>query len=269
MKITKAILPVAGKGTRVMPLTLHQPKGMIALADKPMIHYVMDEMISSGIEEVIMVLGKNQEVFKDYLKHLAKEGVWNHIKFHFVYQKKPLGDGDAIMQAKKLLKKDEPFVVAFADDVFGAGYSPLKEMIDNFHKTDSPTLLLEKVKKELVSKSGVVKPAKTKNGDFVSVVGIVEKPKVEEAPSNMVIIGRYALPYKIFDYLKKLYPYRDREIRIAYALELYLKEHSNIWGYNSKKLRFDCGSKDGLVLAQAFFCINHPHVKKNLKKLLI
>src|SRR3989344_6937967 len=119
MKITKAILLVGGKGTRVMPLTLHQPKGMIALADKPVVHYVIDELVLSGLTESAVVHGPGQEVFKQYINYLGKDHEWNsRVKFNFFCQKKPLGDGDAVLAAKKFVKKDEAFVVAFCDNVY-------------------------------------------------------------------------------------------------------------------------------------------------------
>src|SRR3989344_1283773 len=118
MKITKAILPVAGRGTRVMPLTLHQPKGMINIADRPMIHYVIDELITAGLKEIIIVLGEKQDVFKDYIKYLQADKAWQKIKFDFVKQSGPLGNGDAVYLAKRFIKKNEPFVVAFSDDIF-------------------------------------------------------------------------------------------------------------------------------------------------------
>ena len=228
-KIKKAILPVAGKGTRMMPLTMHQPKGMIALADKPMIHYALDEMRASGIEEVIMVLGKNQEVFKQYINHLKKEHAWNGIKFKFVYQTKPLGDGDAVYSARKFIKPGEAFVVAFCDDVFSAVNHPLGDMINEFEKNNRPTLLLEKVPMSSVSKFGVVKTA-GKKGIGHSITGIVEKPKIEEAPSNMGVVGRYVLPYEIFEYIKKQYPFRGQEIKLAFAFQLYLNDNPEIKG---------------------------------------
>ena len=265
MKITKAILPVAGKGTRMMPLTMHQPKGMIALADKPMIHYALDEMRASGIEEVIMVLGENQEVFRQYIDHLKKEHAWNGIKFKFAYQKEPIGDGDAVYSARRFIKNGEPFAVAFSDDIFCPKNLPLSKMVSEFKNT--PTILLEKVPMEEVHRFGVVKSLGAK-GISHTIVDLVEKPKTEEAPSNLTIIGRYVLPYKIFEYIKAQYPFMGKEIKIAYALEAYLKDNKKIIGLNPKMTRFDCGSKEGLIRAQAYFATNHPQFKKGRASLV-
>lgn len=266
-KIKKAILPVAGRGTRMMPLTMHQPKGMIALADKPLIHYVLDEMRSAGIDEVIMVLGKKQEVFKQYINHLKKEHAWNGIKFHFAYQKKPLGDGDAIYSARKFIKNGESFVVAFCDDIFTPSMNPLLNMFIEFEKSSKPTILLEKVPMNLVDRFGVVKTS-GKKGIRHLITGLVEKPKIEEAPSNLTIVGRYVLPYEIFEYIKKQYPFKGKEIKLAFAFQFYLNENKEISGICPKTIRFDCGSKEGLVRAQAHFAINHPQFKNIRPKLI-
>jgi UTP--glucose-1-phosphate uridylyltransferase len=250
-----------------MPLTMHQPKGMIALADKPIIHYVLDEMRASGIEEIILVLGKNQEVFKQYINHLKKEHAWNGIKFHFAYQTKPLGDGDAVYSARKFIKKGEPFVVAFCDDVFSCVNHPLGNMIKEFEKNNFPTILLEKVPKSLVNRFGVVKTT-SKKGVVHSIIGLVEKPKIEEAPSNLTIVGRYVLPYKIFEYIKKQYPFKEQEIKLAFAFQLYLNDNPEIKGICQNTARFDCGSKEGLVRAQAHFALNHPQFKNIRAKLI-
>lgn len=281
MVIKTAIIPVAGRGTRMMPLTLHQPKGMITLVDRPLIHHVIDEMIYSGIDKIILVLGPNQTVFKNYIDHLRKVHIeknradfarvkngWNNIKFLFAYQKNPFGDGDAVFCAKKFINKGEPFVVAFSDDIFYSKSNPLVDMISEFKKTKTPILLLEKISKEMISKAGIAKPGSEKFENVCSVIDLVEKPKIQEAPSNLMVVGRYILTYEIFDYIKKLYPFKDREIKIAYALGLYLKDHAPIWGTYLKQLHFDCGSKDGLVKAQAYFSYNHPSVAGKTKKLL-
>lgn len=259
-KIKKAILPVAGKGTRVMPLTLHQPKGMIALADKPMVHYIIDELISVGIKEIILVLGQKQRVFKDYLDYLRKDKIWNKIKFNFARQRFPYGNADAIYSAKKFIKPNEDFVVAFCDDLF-KGKSPLKKMIDFFKKYSMPTLLLERVPQKEVNRYGVVKLGKEKIKEFYSLVDIVEKPPISEAPSNLTVIGRYILPYEIFSYIRKLYPYKGKEIGISDALRLYINDYQKIWGMIFDGKRFDCGSKRGLIEAQIYFSLNHPEIK--------
>ncbi len=269
MKITKAILPVAGKGTRVMPLTLHQPKGMIAVADKPLVHYVIDELVASGLTEIILVLGPGQEVFKNYIAYLQQDHAWKKIKFKFAYQKNPIGDGDAVYSAKKFIKKGEAFVVSFCDDIFGSNNPPTKIMIHHFIKKNAPTILLEKVALESVSKYGVIKPGNEKIKNFHSIIDLVEKPAIKEAPSNLAIVGRYILPYKIFAHIKKLYQNKNEEIKLAHALKGYIVgEKKNIWGLENGHLRFDCGSKEGLIQAQAHFASIHPYSQNSRQKIL-
>jgi UTP--glucose-1-phosphate uridylyltransferase len=282
MVVKTAIIPVAGRGTRMMPLTLHQPKGMITLVDRPLFHHVIDEMISSGIEKIILVLGPGQDVFKNYIDHLKKihvktneynpkydKIIWDDIKFCFVYQNKPLGDGDAILKAKKFIKKGEPFVVAFSDDIFFSRKNPLNDMKKEFQKRKTPILLLERIPKEMITKAGIAKPGAEKFRNACSVLDLVEKPQIDEAPSDLMVVGRYILTYEIFDYIRKFYPFNGKEIKIAYALGLYLKNHSPIWGVYLNQLHFDCGSKEGLIEAQAHFSFNYPQVKIKAKKLLI
>ncbi len=270
--VTKALLLVGGRGTRVMPLTLHQPKGMIALADKPVVHYVIDELVSAGINEITIVHGQDQTVFKQYVDHLKKNDTWNnHIKFNFVAQLKPLGDGDAVLAAKKFIPKGEAFAVAFCDNVYAEKQPSLRQMIVHYQETKLPTILCVKMPANVISMYGVAKLGTEKIKNFFSITNFIEKPKLEEAPSNFVVLGRYVLPYIIFEYLEKLYDFKeDSEVRIANALKLFVDDHKKFWGfYNPKSLWFDCGSKEGLVQAQAYFALRHPHIKSRLKKILI
>lgn len=285
-----AILPVAGRGTRMMPLTLHQPKGMIALADKPLFHHVIDELVSAGLEKIIIVLGPDQEVFRNYVNyHLnesqhkvgeivlslngagqsPKKNSWDRVRFRFVYQKEPWGDGDAVLRAKKFIKKGEPFVVAFSDDIFYSGGDHLKKMGAEFGKRKTPILLLEKVPRAMVARGGIIKPGLEKLANVCSVADVVEKPQISQAPSNLMVVGRYVLTHSVFGYIRRLYPRRGKEIRIADALHLYLKDNKPVWGVYLNHLHFDCGSKEGLIKAQACFASNHPQVGKELRKTLI
>ncbi len=268
MKITKAILPVAGKGTRVMPLTLHQPKGMIAIADKPMVHHVIDELVMSGIKEITIVMGPDQIVFKKYLNYIVREHAWNSAKINFAVQNKPLGDGDAIYSAKKFIKKGEPFLVAFCDDIFSRAEKTLPKILDHFSKKQAPVVMLVEVPHNSVNKYGVVR-IEEKTNNIYSVVGIVEKPDISAAPSNLIMPGRYALPYSIFGYLEKLYSFhRSPEVRLANALELYINDFKKIWGLKTQNTRFDCGSKEGLIQAQAHFASIHPYSQNARRKIL-
>lgn len=270
-KITKAVLPVAGLGTRVMPLTIHQPKGMIAIVDKPVVHYVVDELIAAGIKEIIFVVSPNQWQFKKYFAYLIKKDpAWAKVKFRITFQKKLLGNGDAIFVARKFTK-NEPFLVGFGDDLLTDASPPLKQLVNFFHKMKSPMLVLESVPKKLVSRYGVVKIKKTGvHRDIYQITDVIEKPSPEKAPSNLTIVGRYVLTPKILEEIKKLYPEtkRRRELYLADALKNYIRDGGKIYGWHFRGTRFDCGSKLGVLKAQAYFGLRHPEFKKEFKKFL-
>jgi len=271
MKITKAVIPVAGLGTRVMPLTLHQPKAMIGIADRPMIHYVIDEMLSVGITEFIIVAGPKQKEFKAYLEYLKKEPEWKKLdlQFRFVIQDNPKGNGDAILRAKKILKPKEDFIVAFPDDIIPVKQSGVKELVKDFYIYKSPAILLEKTPKKLLSRYGVVNPAK-QSGNHCRIADIVEKPKPEKAPSNLTIIGRYVLPYEIFPYLKTIVENtpNNKEAYLTDAFKLYIQKRGALSGRIFRGLKFDGGSKIGILKAQAYFSYHHPQFKKEFREYL-
>lgn len=254
-------------GTRVMPLTLHQPKGMIAIADKPMVHYVIDELIAAGIKEIILVVGPKQQSFKKYLNYLKQDKNWQSMKFRFIKQEKLLGNGAAVLLAKKFIKPAEMFLVAFCDELFVGAPPVLIQMLTLANQLNQTVVLTRKVPKQLVSRYGVLRFGRRRAGKFFSISGIVEKPEPDQAPSNFIIPGRYVLPFTLFDYLQKLYPPpSDQELYLTDALNLYLKDKHRMWGVNFTGLRFDCGSKQGLLAAQLFFTSHHPDIKSQSKR---
>lgn len=272
IKVKKAVLPVAGKGTRVMPLTLHQPKAMIAIADKPMIHYVIDEMIAAGINDIALVINPKQQEFRRYLDYLKADPEWQklNIKISFVEQKIPRGNGDAIYVAKKFIK-NKPCVVGFSDDLLTDAKSPIKTLLEFFYKTGSPIVVLEPVPRKFVSRYGVVAVKKTEiHRDFYEITDIIEKPKPKEAPSNLSVIGRYLLTPTILKFIKKLYPITpaQKEVYLTDALKLYLRSGGRLFGWQFRGMRFDCGSKLGLLKAQVHFGLKHPEFRKEFKKYL-
>lgn len=270
--IKKAVLPVAGLGTRVMPLTLHQPKGMIGIVDRPMIHYVIDEIVSAGIKHIIIVHGPQQKEFKNYIRHLEKDPSWKKlkVKFNFAIQKELRGNGDAVYAAKKYLK-NESFLVCFSDDLLVDKKPPMGALIGIFKKQKSPIIVLEPVDWEIVSRYGVVKAKKSEVKDLYEINDVVEKPKTEDAPSNLTIIGRYIVTPKLFTYIEKLYPYKGKDIGLADALKNYANDGNKLYGWHFKGKRFDAGSKIGILKAQAYFGIHHkdlgPEFKKYLKNI--
>lgn len=272
LRIKKAVLPVAGLGTRVMPLTLHQPKGMIGIVDRPMIHYVIDEIVSAGIKHIIIVHGPRQKEFKIYIRHLEKNPDWKKlkVKFDFALQKELHGNGDAVYSAKKYLG-NEPFLVCFSDDLLVDKVPPMKTLMQFFEKQKAPVIVLEPVDWEFVSRYGVVKAKKARVKDLYEISDVVEKPERKQAPSNLTIIGRYIITPELFSYIEKLYPYRGKVIGIADALKNYANDGNKLYGWHFKGKRFDAGSKLGILQAQAYFGLHHkdlgPEFKKYLKSI--
>ena len=267
MNVTKAILPVAGQGIRLMPITFHQPKGMITVADRPMIHYIIDELVSAGIKHIIIVTSPDQDQFKKYIDYLHQDPEWKklNIRFDFVIQKELRGNADALLPAQQLIGQD-PFLVYFGDDLLLDKISPTKSFIKHFQKFQSPILSLKKVPKKLISGFGIVKAKKI--GDVYKIMDIVEKPKIEDAPSDMGAMGRYLLTPEIFSYIQKAKELwsAKREIAVVDVLSLYLKDKKPIYGWLFKGMHFDGGSKIGLLKANAYFSLHHPEYKKEMRQ---
>ena len=264
-KIKTAVLPIAGKGTRLMPLTAHQPKAMINIADKPMIHYMVDEGLSTGIKHIIFVIAPDQKVFKDYLNSVKQSGEWKKEipEFDFVIQKIPKGNGEALLSAKRFLKKGESFLVAFADDMIPVKESPIQNLIKISQKHNGPIVTLERVPKKLLSKYGLVKISSEQDNVY-RIEDIVEKPKPKDAPSNLGAIGRYVLPYSIFKYLQIIadcLKTGDKEVYLTDAIRLSLKNGGKTLGWLFEGIKFDAGSKTGLLEAQAYFSAHHKGLK--------
>lgn len=265
----KAILPVAGLGTRLMPLTVHQPKALVGIADKPMVYYALEEARVLGADEVIFVISPHQLQLKQYLKSLSMNR-----RVHFAVQEEQLGNADAIFKAKPFLR-NEPASVFFCDDILVPGIPIMREAINLSRKTASPALILEPVPKFLVSQYGVVKIKKSIKGRFAGcsaayeIQDIIEKPLATEAPSNLGVIGRYVLTPEIFKAIQKLYPANhrklDSEIGITDALRLHLQSGGKVYGLVFDGHRFDCGSKIGLLKAHAYFSVNHKEFGKELR----
>lgn len=265
MEIKTAILPIAGKGTRLMPLTTHQPKAMIGIAGHPMIYYMVDEVLAAGIKHIIFVIAPDQKVFKDYLNLAKQNRKWKKAmpKFDFAVQKIPKGNGEALLSAKKFLKKGESFLVAFADDMIPVQDSPIKNLIKTAQKHNGPILTLECVPKKLLFKYGLVKIS-SKQGDIYQIEDIVEKPKLKYVPSNLGVIGRYVLPYSVFKYLQIIADYlknNDKEVYLTDAIGLGLKSGEKTLGWLFQGIKFDAGSKMGLLKAQTYFSAHHKDLK--------
>ena len=281
LTIKKVIIPVAGFGTRFLPATKAQPKEMLPIVDKPVIQYLVEEAVASGIKEIIFVTGRGKRAIEDHFDHaaeleffLTKKGKYGLAKeirkisslarFAFVRQKEPLGVGDALLQARHLIG-DEPVAVLYGDDVVYSKTPCLKQLADVFEKFNKPVFALERIPKELVYKYGVIGGKKISSRTY-EVKKIIEKPAVEEAPSNLSIVGKYILTPAVFDELAKVRYKTGKELFLTDAFERMLAKGENLYGYEFKGTRYDCGDKLGLLKAVVDFGLRHPEVKKGFKE---
>jgi len=266
-KISKAVFPVAGLGTRFLPATKAIPKEMLPIIDKPLIEYAVEEAVMAGIEEIIFITShtkrsienhfeKNLELEekllnsgnKDVIKKINRD-IFQDVKFTYIKQKFQKGLGDAILQASHLIE-DEYFAILLADDLIVNNPSATQQLINVAKETNTSVIGLNRVPEEHINRYGVISFAdSSKNEKLFHLNGIIEKPK-SNPPSDMVVFGRYVLSHHIFDYLEHLEPGFAGEIQLTDAIKLMLKDH-NINGYLYDGIKFDCGSKEGYVQAIA------------------
>ncbi len=282
-KIKKAILPVAGFGTRFLPATKAQPKEMLPIVDKPIIQYLVEEAVASGIEEIIFVTGRGKRAIEDHfdysyeLEHtlveknkmdLLKEiyKLPNLAKYAFVRQPKPLGDGDAILKARHLVG-NEPCAIIFGDDIVDFEKPCLAQLMDVFDKYGDPVIALERVPMDEVSKFGVVDPKKIDDRTY-EIKRLVEKPRIEEAPSDLTVVGKYIITPDVFEELSKLKPDKGGEIRLADALANHINNKKVVYGYEFEGKRFDCGSKMGFLKATVEFALKHKELNTRFRDYL-
>jgi UTP--glucose-1-phosphate uridylyltransferase len=281
-KIKKAILPAAGLGTRFLPATKASPKEMLPIVDKPMIQYSVEEALSCGIEEFIIITGRHKRAIEDHFdsayeleEKLRKSGKkklleainkLSDVNFAYIRQRVALGLGHAILCAKPFVK-DEPFVVLLSDDIIDPEYHLLSEMIRIYDEVDCPVIALEEVPKQEVHKYGIIDGQR--EGDVYRIKSLVEKPKVEEAPSNLAIIGRYILTPDIFRILEKQKAGAGGEIQLTDALRELLKKRS-LYGYCIPKgARYDAGDKLGFLKATVDFALKNEEVSGPFREYLL
>jgi UTP--glucose-1-phosphate uridylyltransferase len=277
-RVRKLVLPAAGLGTRFLPATKALPKEMLPIVDKPIIQYAIEEGVLSGIEQVIIVTGRGKTVMEDHFdlsyeleKTLEGRGkqdlleearsVSRLAKIATVRQKEPLGLGHAVLMARDLVG-DEPFAVALCDDVIDAATPVLKQMTDVFEETGDPVIALLQVPREQTSSYGVIsgEPAK-EAGDarLWSLRDMVEKPRVEEAPSDLAIIGRYILTPDIFAELEATASDRTGEIQLTNGLRSLMRKRP-VFGYRFEGRRYDAGSKAGFLEATVDYALKRADV---------
>lgn len=282
MRIRKAVFPAAGFGTRFLPVTKSQPKEMLPIVDKPVIQYLVEEAVASGIEEIIIVTGRGKRSIEDHfdysfeLEHtLVEKGKHSLLKevrriarlakFVYVRQPMPLGDGHAILCAKEVVG-NEPFAILFGDDIVDHKVPAIKQLITNFEKTGSSTIALQRVDQKETENYGII-GSKKATGRLHEVSTLVEKPSPASAPSNLAIIGKYVVTPEIIAALEKAKPSHGGEIRLIDGLRE-LNKKQKIYGYEIEGKRYDTGNKLGLIEATIDFALKRKDVGPDLKKYL-
>ena len=289
-KIRKAVIPAAGLGTRVLPATKAQPKEMLVIVDKPALQYLVEELVEAGIEEILIITGRNKVSIENHFdysyeleKTLEEKGkkdllkVVNNISemsnIYYVRQKKPLGLGHAISCAEAFVG-DEPFVVLLGDDIIytdkDKGQSPVtKQLVEKYNELQGGTILgVQEVPHENVSKYGIIKPLKQIDEKTVAVEDFIEKPSIAEAPSNLAALGRYVLEPEIFSYLKRTKPGKGGEIQLTDAILAMKNDGEKLYAYNFDGLRYDTGDKFGMFVANVEFGLRHEELKDKVKNYL-
>jgi len=285
-KVRKAVFPAAGLGTRFLPATKAQPKEMLPLIDKPIIQYGVEEALQSGCDQIIIVTGRGKSAIEDHfdtsyeLEKMLEDrgkidllkivrGISDMIHVAYVRQKEALGLGHAVLMAKELIG-DEPFAVILPDDVIDAPVPCLKQMIEVYNETGCSVLATQVVEGRAISAYGVLdaKPVKGKHdGRLFEVRDLVEKPKFEDAPSNLAIIGRYILTPKIFEMLESITPGSGGELQLTDALRALLRKEK-IFGYTFEGKRHDAGDKLGFLKATVEFALKREDLGKDFREYL-
>lgn len=284
MPIKTAIIPVAGMGTRFLPASKAQPKEMLAVVDKPVIQYIVEEAVASGIEHIIFVTAIGKRAIEDHfdrnfeleyrleqkkkLKALKEvSAIGKMAKFAFVRQKKPLGDGHAVLAALPFVEEHEPVAILFGDDIIDGKTPALKQLIDVYEKHGSPVIALQEVPKKDVSRYGIIAGTPL-NKKIWEISKFVEKPSVAKAPSNLAAVGRYVITPDIAHLLKSQQAGKDGEIRLADAFATHLKKGNTLHGRIFDGIRYDCGNKFGFLQAQIELGLKHPDTGRALRRYL-
>lgn len=283
MKVRKAIIPAAGLGTRFLPATKAQPKEMLPIVDKPTIQYIIEEAVASGIEEILVITGRNKRAIEDHfdksveleneLEHKGKEQllkvvreISNMVNIYYIRQKEPKGLGHAIGCAKTFVG-DEPFAVMLGDDVVDSKKPCLKQLMDCYDEYKTTILGVQKVPHNEVSKYGIINGMHIEDGVY-KVKDMVEKPKVEESPSDVAILGRYIITPQIFNILEHTKPGKGGEIQLTDALKTLMQQEA-MYAYAFEGRRYDVGDKLGFLEATVEFALKRPDLQKQFMKYLL
>ena len=283
MKVRKAIIPAAGLGTRFLPATKAQPKEMLPIVDKPTLQYIVEEAVESGIEEILIVTGRNKSAIENHfdksveleleLEKSGKDdllkvsrGISDMINIHYIRQKEPKGLGHAISYGKSFVG-DEPFAVLLGDDIVYNDKPCLKQMIEAYTKHKTSILGVQKVSDKDVDKYGIVDGQQVEDRLY-TVKDLVEKPSMEEAPSNVAILGRYIINPAIFEILENTKPGKGGEIQLTDGLKE-LSKREEMYAYNFEGRRYDVGDKQGFLEATVEYALRREDLREGFLDYLI
>lgn len=282
-KVTKAIIPAAGYGTRFLPATKATPKEMLPIVDVPTIQYIVEECVNSGITDICIILGRNKECIPNHFDRnveveyaLAKSGknkviekmneLTEKVNIVYVRQHEMLGTGKAIELCKSFVK-DEPFAVLFGDDViYNPEYPVTKQLMDAYENTGTTIVGVQMQPREECPKYGVVIPGKEK-GKYTEIKGFIEKPKLEELPSQLTSLGRFILTPEIFEYIKQTPAAPNGEVYMPTSIH-YMSKDMPVYAYTFDGRRYDIGDKLGFVEANIEYALRNDELKEGLKKYL-
>ncbi len=279
-KVTKAIFPVAGLGTRFLPATKSVPKEIMTLVDRPLIQYAIDEARAAGIKDFIFVTSRGKSALEDYfdnspvleaeLRKKGKTELLDTLKstnmesgaIAYIRQHRALGLGHAVLCARRLVG-NEPFAVILPDDVIAAEKPCLKQMVEAFEENPGNMVAAMEVSPEKISSYGVL-DVKEDMGSLVNVKGMVEKPSADEAPSNLAVIGRYILTPSVMRNLNQMKAGAGGEIQLTDAIAKDIEQGNDVYGYRFRGQRFDCGSKSGFLQATVAFGLAREELRDDL-----
>jgi UTP--glucose-1-phosphate uridylyltransferase len=283
LKVTKAIFPVAGMGTRFLPATKANPKEMLPIVDKPLIQYAVEEAVAAGITHIVFVTGRNKRSIEDHFdkayeletelkgrgRHQLLEQVQDivpkHVTCSYVRQTEALGLGHAVLSAKAVVH-DEPVAVILADDLIDAEVPVLKQMIEIFDARQRSVIAVQNVPREDTASYGIIQGEP--DGDrLLRMTGIVEKPKPDKAPSTLAVVGRYILAPRIMMHLEQVKPGAGGEIQLTDAIDSLLHDET-VLGYSFEGTRYDCGSKLGYLQANVMYGLKHPETASEFARFL-
>ena len=285
-KIRKAVIPAAGLGTRVLPATKAQPKEMLVIVDKPALQYLVEELVDSGIEEILIITGRNKTSIENHFDYsyelettLEENGkiellkvvqhISNMANIFYVRQKQPLGLGHAVGCAESFIG-DEPFVVVLGDDIIYSPESPAtKQLIEKYEELNGGIILgVQEVPEKEVNKYGIIDPLNKLDERTVEVKGFIEKPEIEEAPSRLAALGRYVLEPEIFKYLKETEPGKGGEIQLTDAILKMKNAGHKLYAYDYDGIRYDTGDKFGMFKATVEMALRHDELKDEVRDYL-